>query len=556
MRGDFSRIRFRPGKHYTTVLQQQGRVSLDADGNEQSAINEYIRDREATDIIGPYGGPIGDEGFQISVDNDAISVGPGRYYVHGILCENAQSLEYTGQPFLINPTLTDSEILEELSSGAASAIQVYLEVWRRLVTALDDPCLREPALGQADTTARVQTVWRVVADPVTVTGTSTPSPPPVTIVDPISTPFPEQFSLLTPQLANLTKANLTTSLKTNPNIISTLVAQAQAAAQAPVKVLTATVGQASATPSADCCAQMYAPSTTQVVRGKLGATTGDGSADCSCQPTPSAGYRGLENQLYRIEIHQGGSEATATFKWSRENGSIVVAVLSVAGANVQVDSLGPDANLGFAAGQWVEITDDSYLFGQPPNQPGDLYQIQLTTPAQLNITMTQPVSQVDITKNARLRRWDQFGSSAGSAGVPLSAGTWLELENGIQVQFTAGQYHSGDAWVIPARTANGQIDWPPCESDGSQFQPGHRTEVFRAPLACIHWNSTSQTPVVEDCRRSFPPLTDLTSDVSSAIHVTQISWTNDDVMTLDQLIADGLTVTLDQAITGDVDGGN
>ncbi len=301
---------------------------------------------------------------------------------------------------------------------------------------------------------------------------------------------------------------------------------------------------------------MYASSSTPVVRGKLSATTADGSADCSCQPTPAAGYRGLENQLYRIEIHQKGSEATATFKWSRENGSIVVAVLGVAGSNVQVDSLGPDANLGFSTGQWVEITDDSYLFGQPPNQPGDLYQIQLITPEQLNITMTQPVSQVDKTKNARLRRWDQFGSSAGSTGVPLSAGTWLELENGIQVQFTTGQYQSGDSWVIPARTASGQIDWPPCESDGSQFQPGHRTEIFRAPLACIHWNSTSQSAVVEDCRRSFPPLTDLTSNVLSAIHVTQISWFNDDVMTLDQLVVNGLTVSLDQAVTGDVDGGN
>ena len=301
---------------------------------------------------------------------------------------------------------------------------------------------------------------------------------------------------------------------------------------------------------------MYGSSSTPVVRGKLSATTADGSADCSCQPTPVAGYRGLENQLYRIEIHQGGSETTATFKWSRENGSIVVAVLGVAGSNVQVDSLGPDANLGFSTGQWVEITDDSYLFSQPPNRFGDLYQIQLITPEQLNITMTQPVSQVDKTKNARLRRWDQFGSSAGSTGIPLSAGTWLELENGIQVQFTTGQYQSGDSWVIPARTASGQIDWPPCESDGSQWQPGHRTEVFRARWPCIHWNSDNQQAVVEECRRSFPPLTDLTPNVLSAIHVTQISWVNDDVMTLDQLVVNGLTVSLDQAVTGDVDGGN
>ena len=399
MRGDFSRIRFRPGKHYTSVLQQQGRVSLDADGNEQCAINEYIRDREAIDIIGLYGGPIGDEGFQITVNNDAISIGPGRYYVHGILCENAQSLGYTSQPFLINinPTSTDSELLDELSSGAATAIQVYLEVWRRLVTALDDPCLREPALGQADTTARVQTVWRVVAEPVA----ATPTPQPTPVVSPILGPIVGTLPIFKAAPGTLSAATLAATLKTNPNIISTLVTQAKAATQAPVKVLGATVGQASATPLTDCCAQMYGSSSAPVVRGKLSATTADGSADCSCQPTPAAGYRGLENQLYRIEIHQGGSETTATFKWSRENGSIVVAVLGVAGSNVQVDSLGPDANLGFSTGQWVEITDDSYLFGQPPNQPGDLYQIQLITPEQLNITMTQPVSQVDKTKNSR-----------------------------------------------------------------------------------------------------------------------------------------------------------
>ena len=39
MKGDFSRYRFDPAKHYTAVLEQQGRVQLDADANEQRAID-------------------------------------------------------------------------------------------------------------------------------------------------------------------------------------------------------------------------------------------------------------------------------------------------------------------------------------------------------------------------------------------------------------------------------------------------------------------------------------------------------------------------------------
>ena len=38
MRGDFSRDTFDPVKHFSRVLQQQGRVQLDADWNEQTAI--------------------------------------------------------------------------------------------------------------------------------------------------------------------------------------------------------------------------------------------------------------------------------------------------------------------------------------------------------------------------------------------------------------------------------------------------------------------------------------------------------------------------------------
>ena len=38
MKGDFSRRIYRPAKHFSSVLMQQGRVLLDSDWNEQAAI--------------------------------------------------------------------------------------------------------------------------------------------------------------------------------------------------------------------------------------------------------------------------------------------------------------------------------------------------------------------------------------------------------------------------------------------------------------------------------------------------------------------------------------
>ena len=130
MRGDFSRVRLGFPKHYTAVLQQQGRVALDADTNEQRAIEEHIRVTETTDIVGTYGGPYGAEGFTINVTNNTIQIGGGRYYVDGILCENeqTQALAYASQPYLINPQPTDSDLLNELTAGFIPAIHVWMTV--------------------------------------------------------------------------------------------------------------------------------------------------------------------------------------------------------------------------------------------------------------------------------------------------------------------------------------------------------------------------------------------------------------------------------------------
>ena len=57
MRGDFSRQTFDPARHYNGVLQQQGRVQLDADWNEAEAIALYRDQTTAKDVIGLTGAP-------------------------------------------------------------------------------------------------------------------------------------------------------------------------------------------------------------------------------------------------------------------------------------------------------------------------------------------------------------------------------------------------------------------------------------------------------------------------------------------------------------------
>ena len=52
-----------------------------------------------------------------------------------------------------------------------------------------------------------------------------------------------------------------------------------------------------------------------------------------CTISPTSNYQGAENQLYRVEIQKGGAiKDGPSFKWSRENASVVFPV--IAGAAV------------------------------------------------------------------------------------------------------------------------------------------------------------------------------------------------------------------------------
>jgi len=163
MKGDFSRITFDPTRHYSGVLHQQGRVWLDSDWNEDVLERLDLRQRELTDVVGVAGVPSPGTGFRLSPSTDAgaadnFRISAGRCYVQGIVCELESDITYLSQPDFLDPPR-----IAIPTDGSTVTVFVYLEVWRRLITYLEDDTLREIALGGPDTTARLKTTVQVKA---------------------------------------------------------------------------------------------------------------------------------------------------------------------------------------------------------------------------------------------------------------------------------------------------------------------------------------------------------------------------------------------------------
>jgi hypothetical protein len=522
MKGDFSRQTFDRRKHYNGVLMQQGRVQTDADWNEQGAIQRRRTQVEARDVIGPCGGPEDNAGFAIAIAGDQMRIGSGRYYVDGLLCENETAdLLYEAQPDLLAlPAWADA-----LNKAKATAAIVYLDAWERHITALDDPQLREVALGGPDTATRIKTVWQVRILPVA---------PPDTVA--------KQKDLTKKREPLQKKVDDLTAAGGNPQDIASLRAEL-AKIDAQLAQLAGAVGCDTSFPEWDALVadpDRRLNARTQAPQDPTGP----------CVVPPTAGYRRLENQLYRAEVHKSGAIGAATFKWSRDNGSVVTSIESISGKNVVVHDLGPDDVLGFASGQWVEISDDR---NELDGQPGQLLQIDTVNASLRRVTLTAaptPLASgadgVDETRHPKLRRWDQGGDSATADGVAMT-GAWLPLEDGVQVQFSGGPFRTGDYWLIPARTATGEIEWPPFAVPNIAPEPqlprGIAHRFCRLALLTLSADG-KQWSVAEDCRSLFPPITEPCCEAKS-LHVAGTNWRNDDLFPLQVLSKDGLRVSLD-----------
>jgi hypothetical protein len=455
---DFSKVRFNPYLNHAGVELQQGRVLLDADANELVAVFDRRLRALAGDVLGRATvGASTPDAFRLSVISGALAIGRGRLYVDGLLAENHGSGSAIFDPLMAGPAgsaptlLRNQPWLPDATVPAGGRHLVYLDVWTREVTHLEQPDLVEPAIG-VDSTSRLQTVWQVRV-------------------------LPE-------------------------------------AAPAGVDCSTSDAGIPG-------WASVIAPSGARLSTGTFDAAP----ADDPCELPPEGGYRGLENQLYRVEIHDPGLPgAGATFKWSRENASVGSRVSRfITPTRVEVQSLGRDDVLRFSTGDWVEFIDDARELS---GRAGELRRVTVDEDARTlafdgALTGMVPADLDDLpglaARNLRARRWDQKGrvlrvtggaagtalafdldAAASTGAIPVPASGTLLLENGITVSFEGsgpGGLRTGDHWVFAARTLDASLE-----------------PLDAAPPRGIHhhyarlgfWDIDAGT--VSDCRHPWPPV--------------------------------------------------
>lgn len=217
---------------------------------------------------------------------------------------------------------------------------------------------------------------------------------------------------------------------------------------------------------------MTAPSS-----GRLSARAEPGEAETDpCEVPARAGYRGLENQLYRVEVHRLISDNDITIKWSRENGSVVFGWTGQDNLNptkLTLSSTGRDKLLGLATDNWVELTDDKH---ELRGEPGLLVKVVNMEGHVLIIDPgSEAVDKQAFPMNPKVRRWD-MPRDAGEISVDLTlADHWIALENGVEVNLGPGTYRTGDYWLIPARATTGTSNGPgtkhtiPCRSHRMEF---------------------------------------------------------------------------------------
>jgi hypothetical protein len=473
---DISRVTFDPWKDFSSVVMEQGRVQLDSDWNEWLAeLTRRIR-AGTLDTFGravyPSTTP---NAFLITVAGGSMTIGVGRMYVDGLLIEN-HGLPAPASGGWIPPNVT-----------APSSLPTWDPALDELVgpNALD--YLQQPYFPGIATLA----------------------------------PFPTTGG---PFLVYLDVWQRSVTFIEYPDLIEKAVGvdttgRLQTVWQVRLLDVSASGAVTCSTPDNGISAW---ESLIQPSAGRLTTGVVQSNPAGPCCLAPNTGYTGMENQLYRVEIHQPGASSSATFKWSRNNASVATPVtgISLGGTVLTVQSTGRDNVLRFNNNDWVEITDDWLELN---GQHGELHQVALVTDSANTIKLLTAVTAASFPVNAnnltdpnrhtRLVKWDQSGkvyksdgttvwtdldAAASTGDIPVPPpGTALILENGATVSFdlnpTTGLFHVADYWNFAARTVDGTIE-----------------NLVEAPPRGIHHHyarlSVLTLPdTAPDCRVEWPP---------------------------------------------------
>ncbi|NIV34933.1 MAG: hypothetical protein GWN58_37400, partial [Anaerolineae bacterium] len=167
------------------------------------------------------------------------------------------------------------------------------------------------------------------------------------------------------------------------------------------------------------------------------------------------------------------------------------------------------------------VDDDLILQGQV--EP--LRRLVGIDPEEGRVTLNTPPSTArdHRTKHPLLRRWDHSADPAAPHGLHLeepsgAAKVWIDdgspegcstwhLEDGVHVEFCRpgeSGFRSGDYWLIPARAAAADVEWPGPAREPAVLSPQGVPHHY-APLALLVTRNREIT-VAADCRLTFEPL--------------------------------------------------
>lgn len=551
MKGDFTRFTFDSRKHYKSVLMQQGRAVLDADWNEQADIEEHIREAEVNDIVGRCATPIDCAGFKLEVSPDGrdLMLSSGRTYVDGILCELDEVLGYFRDATFDGPSAEDST---RLTISYECELDLKEVQWVEISAKADEKasCDSSPegSFLQDLMLTQVLRIKKIAKD--SDAGKMT-----LTFEDAVNEELKNAAKSNGIYIKNLLKIDSNSIMaKGTPGIVLAYLdvwnrhitsveddnirekalkgpdTSTRSKAEWQARLLRCVLEDSPEKLSCQQASLMLKELVGQAashLAARLQPAQKESAKDL-CAAISGASYKGQDNQLYRVEIHQPGGVGEATFKWSRDNGAIAFAIedfipdesegsetanseASAKFHRVKLGRLGWDETLRIHEEDIVEVLgDETELMGKP----GTLARVKEIEEADMILTLTADVSGHANESNPRVRRWDieenDNGESSSIAGMPTGTGSeksgWIELEKGIEVCFKTGDnYQTGDFWLIAARNT-GNIEWP---YEQNIFVPKFGIRHHRCLLAILRLNADGIWSVERDCRKLFSPLSEM-----------------------------------------------
>ncbi|QDT90464.1 DUF6519 domain-containing protein [Gimesia algae] len=478
MHGDFSRDSYNLKNNFTRVLMQQGRLIVDADWNEQSAIVFNYLQTLAADIIGWHGGAnvTSDEteapsggAFAVSKNkNSSLKVSGGRYYVDGILIEW--------------PVNKDGYEIEELEPDSNLSDRIVIaKVWEEHISEASDLTLQDSAFNGLDSCTRVRICVRFIAVPI----------------------------------EEMDRESLNSLLATE-NTFREFLKSTTGKPDSPLD---------------------FRPLHSNDMLPQLIASSSHNSLDpADCIEETNQRYSGVENQLYRVEVHSGGTSfwdglrtidghpqsksdpqgipafdidnPPVTLKWSRDNGSITYAA-SIEGNTATVTTPWHDESRAIQQGHWIELIKDDEAQGVM-FQAGVVKKENGVTIIMLDVPADR--SPAPPAGKVLIRRWDHqhrkhfpvtgtggilvrktvSNNENKSVAIPLEDNLFIQMflpvEDGGNGEVSGAGFKAGDYWLIPARAASGDIIWPVSkekEKQAPELVPARYTQHHYAPLAFI-----------------------------------------------------------------------